>query len=263
MKPKPVVSSGIRRAPGNAPAQSNDSSGSDVDSLFDSPIDSQPQSDDPGNVPEGSHPEPDRSERSEAEPHPGRRTRRGRVEPATPDVFNARFPMTGQLKAKLARLAEIQNVWNFEANLAELVEQAVDIALEKKDPCQRLERRRRRRANQGANSARANDVDSAESAPNASEGSDRYVPAGLRDEVLHRAQYRPEFVSHHGTRCEEHTRLEIDHIEPFAKGGGTTDGNLRCLCRAHNQRHAERSYGIAFMQEKMMASRQNRDRLRA
>ncbi len=258
LKPRPVVSSGIRRAPGNAPAQSNDPSGPEVDPLFDSPIDGQPQSNDPGN-----DAEPDRSEPSEAETHPARRKRRGRVEPATPDVFNARFPMTGQLKAKLARLAEIQNVWNFEANLAELVEQAVDIALEKKDPRQRLERRRKRRAKQEADSARANDVDSAESPPDVSAGSDRYVPTGLRDEVLHRAQYRCEFVSDHGTRCEERTRLEFDHIEPFAKGGGTTVDNLRCLCRAHNQRHAERSYGIAFMQEKIMASQQNRDRLRA
>ncbi len=254
LKPKPVVTSGIRRAPGNAPAQSNDPSGPDVDPLFDSPLDSQP---------EGSHPDPDSSERSKAEPHPGKRKRRGRVEPAKPDVFNARFPMTAQLKAKLARLAEIQNVWNFEANLAELVEQAVDIALEKKDPRQRLERRRKRRAKQETDSARANDVDAAESAPNVSDGSDRYVPAGLRDEVIHRAQYRCEFVSDHGKRCEERTRLEIDHIEPFARGGATTADNLRCLCRVHNLRYAERSYGIAFMQEKIIASQHNRNRLGA
>ncbi len=41
----------------------------------------------------------------------------------------------------------------------ELVEQAVDIALEKKDPRQRFERRRNRRAKQEAGSARATDVD--------------------------------------------------------------------------------------------------------
>ncbi len=102
-----------------------------------------------------------------------------------------------------SRPSQIQNVWNFEANLAELVEQAADIALEKKDPRQRFERRRKRRAKQETNSARANDVDAAESVPNVSDGSDRYVPAGLRDEVLHRAQYRPEFVSHRGTRCSQ------------------------------------------------------------
>ncbi len=138
-----------------------------------------------------------------------------------------------------------------------------DLVLEKKDPRQRFERRRKRRAKQETDSARANDVDSAESAPNVSDGSDRYVPTELRDEVLQRAQDRCEFVSDHGTRCGERTRLEIDHIEPFAKGGATTADNLRCLCRTHNLRHAERSYGIAFMQEKIMASQQNRDRLGA
>ncbi len=137
------------------------------------------------------------------------------------------------------------------------------VKLEKKDPRQRFERRRKRRAKQEVGSARANDVDAPESPTAVPAESDRYVPTGLRDEVLHRAHYRCEFVSHHGTQCEERTRLEIDHIEPFAKGGATTADNLRCLCRAHNQRHAERSYGIAFMQEKIMASQHDRNRLGA
>ncbi len=205
---------------------------------------------------EGSQPEADRSERSDPQPHPGRRKRRGRVEPAKPDLFNARFPMTARLKAKLARLAELQNVWNFETNLAELVEQAVDIALEKKDPRQRFERRRKRRAKQEAGSARSNDVESAESPPDVPTGSDRYVPIGLRDELFHRAQYRPEFLSHHGTRCEERTRLEIDHIEPFAKGGGTTVDNLRCLCRAQPARQ-ETSRGVTLAKRRRQTTRSN------
>jgi hypothetical protein len=79
----------------------------------------------------------------------------------------------------------------------------------------------------------------------------RYIPADIRRAVSQRDQGRCTFVSASGHRCEERTRLELDHIKPLACGGETSVENLRLLCRAHNQHAAERAYGAKFMDERM------------
>jgi hypothetical protein len=58
------------------------------------------------------------------------------------------------------------------------------------------------------------------------------------------------FVSDRGHRCEARTRLEIDHIDPVARGGQSTPSRLRLRCRAHNQFTAERTFGPDFMRHK-------------
>src|SRR5690606_25275949 len=42
-----------------------------------------------------------------------------------------------------------------------------------------------------------------------------------------------------GKRCDSRFKLELDHVEPFSRGGETTQENLRLLCRAHHQRKSE------------------------
>ena len=53
-------------------------------------------------------------------------------------------------------------------------------------------------------------------------------------------------------RCTAKHYLEIDHVLPFAWGGGHDEDNLRLLCRAHNQLMAEDLMGKSFM-ERMRA----------
>ncbi len=65
--------------------------------------------------------------------------RKGRVGPARPQVFNVRFPASAEFKAKIERFAEVIGVFDVAGKLAELLEQAVDLALEKKDPKKKLE----------------------------------------------------------------------------------------------------------------------------
>jgi 5-methylcytosine-specific restriction endonuclease McrA len=84
----------------------------------------------------------------------------------------------------------------------------------------------------------------------------RYVPAEIRRAVWQRDQGQCTFVSAKGRRCEEKTRLEFDHTQPFAKGGSTTAGQLQLKCRAHNQYAAECAYGTEFMRTKREAARQ-------
>jgi 5-methylcytosine-specific restriction endonuclease McrA len=75
----------------------------------------------------------------------------------------------------------------------------------------------------------------------------RHVPAAIRREVWQRDQGRCTFVSESGRRCDVRRFLQFDHIEPVARGGKTTAGNLRLRCRAHNQLEAERAFGAGFM----------------
>ena len=68
----------------------------------------------------------------------------------------------------------------------------------------------------------------------------RYIPVAVRREVWRRDHGCCSYVDPHGgRRCGSRYRLEIDHIVPFALGGGAEPGNLRLHCRAHHRyRHA-------------------------
>ena len=55
------------------------------------------------------------------------------------------------------------------------------------------------------------------------------------------------FESDTGHRCACRRGVELDHVRPVAKGGESTEDNLRLRCRAHNQYTAEREFGAAFM----------------
>jgi 5-methylcytosine-specific restriction endonuclease McrA len=78
----------------------------------------------------------------------------------------------------------------------------------------------------------------------------RYIPAEVRRAVRERDADQCTFVSDDGHRCECRTRLEFDHIVPYAQGGGRTIDNIRLRCRTHNQYEAERMYGVEFMKNK-------------
>lgn len=72
----------------------------------------------------------------------------------------------------------------------------------------------------------------------------RQVPVWVRRKVWRRDGGRCAYVAADGTRCEEKSRLEYDHVIPYAKGGRSDDpGNIRLLCRAHNQMHGWLAFG--------------------
>ncbi len=79
----------------------------------------------------------------------------------------------------------------------------------------------------------------------------RYIPAAVRREVWRRDGGRCSYVDcDSGRRCGSRYRLEIDHIVPFALGGGAVPGNLRIRCNAHHRyRHAQRDAHSARLQE--------------
>jgi 5-methylcytosine-specific restriction endonuclease McrA len=68
--------------------------------------------------------------------------------------------------------------------------------------------------------------------------------------VVKRDGGRCTFVGEDRRRCGRCKLLQFDHVIPVAKGGKTTEENLRLRCRRHNQLEAERVFGEGFMERK-------------
>jgi hypothetical protein len=82
--------------------------------------------------------------------------------------------------------------------------------------------------------------------------SSRRVPNSVKREVYERDGGQCTYVDARERRCTGRGMLEYDHITPFALGGKSTTDNTRLRCRAHNQLHAEQTYGTAFMEQKRL-----------
>jgi hypothetical protein len=77
--------------------------------------------------------------------------------------------------------------------------------------------------------------------------SKRRVTIKARYEVIREANGRCEYVDAvTGKRCDSRVRVEADHIHMRVFGGSNERGNLRCLCRVHNQFMAEKNLGRAW-----------------
>lgn len=85
--------------------------------------------------------------------------------------------------------------------------------------------------------------------------SSRQVPAAVRRVVFVRDGGRCTFVSEKGHRCESQTRLQFDHVIPVAKGGTSTEENVRLLCSTHNQLEARRAFGPDLIERKRAEAR--------
>ena len=84
----------------------------------------------------------------------------------------------------------------------------------------------------------------------------RHIPAAVKRAVYERDGVQCTFVSDKGKRCESRTSLELDHIDPVARGGESTTDNLRVRCRVHNQYEAECTFSPEFMAGKREQARE-------
>ena len=73
----------------------------------------------------------------------------------------------------------------------------------------------------------------------------RAIPASVKREVWRRDQGRCRYVDRtSGRRCGSQHLLQIDHVVPYACGGGAEPNNLRLLCAAHHRyRHVGARFG--------------------
>ena len=126
------------------------------------------------------------------------RVSRSILEPARPDQFNFRFAADRKFKEKFERLAEVLGVENPLQHMAEIMEQAMDIALDKKDVKRKRARRLERKSRSGDNSRQ-------KACPGKISAKSRYIPSHVRERVHARAAYQCEYTSPDGTRCRSRT----------------------------------------------------------
>jgi 5-methylcytosine-specific restriction endonuclease McrA len=113
--------------------------------------------------------------------------------------------------------------------MEEILKEALVVLLDKVDPSRRALRRRKR-----------SPIAVVQSGGNPS----RRIPAAVKAEVWKRDGGRCAYEAPDGRRCESRSFLEYDHILPWALGGQSDCvGNIRLLCRPHNQRLARRQFG--------------------
>ncbi len=75
------------------------------------------------------------------------------------------------------------------------------------------------------------------------------IPAEVRRQVWERDGGRCAWTGPDGRRCGSRWQLEVDHVDPVARGGTSALGALRVLCRMHNLLYAEQVYGREFMRK--------------
>ena len=178
----------------------------------------------------------------EPQPAPTPKTSPPILQPAEPEVFNFRFSANREFKEKFERLAEVVGVENAQQQMAELFEKALDIALDKKDPKRKLERREKR----AKSKSRSNEIPKTEHP-----ATSRYVPSEVTERVFARGEYQCEHRGPTGIRCTSRTGLQIDHVRPFGIYRSHDERYLRLLCPKHNRLAAERVYGAAHIQRKI------------
>ncbi len=77
-----------------------------------------------------------------------------------------------------------------------------------------------------------------------------YIAKSLRQKLRKEAGHCCSFEGPGGVKCASTHDLEIDHIQPLAKGGSNEPSNLRVLCARHNRLMAERHFGREFVNRK-------------
>ena len=114
------------------------------------------------------------------------------LQPARTDEYNFRFSADRAFKDKFERFAEVLGVENAQKNMADILEKALDIALEKKDPKKKLERRKKRE-NSSKTKSRLNEI-----AKNDEPAESRYISSEVSERVHARAHYQCQFCSSDG-----------------------------------------------------------------
>lgn len=173
------------------------------------------------------------------------------VEPCQPGISNLRFAVGDEFMETLKRAAEVGGFGDEIENIELVLGRALETYLDKNDP----ERKQARR-----DKARAKKNEPKTAKAEASPTADRTVSREDRDVVKIRSDHQCEYVSVNGLRCRERSRVQVDHVIPFALGGPNDLGNLQMLCRNHNLLAAERCLGTDFMKRKIEAAQSERRR---
>jgi hypothetical protein len=153
------------------------------------------------------------------------------VRPLAAERYALQVTIAQDTHDKLRRFQDLLGHQVPMSDLAQVLDRALDIAI------QQLERRKfaaTSRPRRGRRPAHA----------------PRTIPAAVKRAVRERDGGRCTFVADSGHRCEARRDLEFDHVLEVARGGDASVANIRLRCRAHNQYTAECTFGAGFMREK-------------
>lgn len=146
------------------------------------------------------------------------------MKPVSEERVVFKFTGSAALRKKLERAQQILRHKYPLGKLEEIIDEALEVLLDKKDPERRIARKKKYGPLQ---KARASSFS-------------RRIPQSIKDQVWLRDQGQCQYVSPEGKRCGERTWLEFDHIQPWSRGGTSDEmQNIRLLCRTHNQWRAE------------------------
>jgi HNH endonuclease len=121
-----------------------------------------------------------------------------------------------------------------EGRLEDVLREALEILIERKDPQARL----------GTKEGETGVLLAPEPRFLSAWRGGRYIPARVKRAVWQRDDGRCTWRFEDGGMCGSRDALEFDHFRPFAKGGRSDDArNVRLLCRMHN-RMAARTEGM-------------------
>jgi hypothetical protein len=191
-------------------------------------------------------------------------TNDGQIIESEPTV-EIKLTFTKSQMEKLDRAVEVLAARGKNPGMNEVLIQAVDDLLWRRDPVLKAERaqkiagRRARVLLQGAALAQAEisnenlDSPSLPAAP-AQAGKRTTIPSSFRHHVWLRDQGQCTWKHPSGERCSERKMLELDHLLMVCRGGENEVNNLTLRCRFHNQIRAETLLGRGFMDQHRAAS---------
>lgn len=159
-----------------------------------------------------------------------------RIRPIAEDLHHVSLMVDADLMNNIEELKALVSHQNPGMSLKRLLELAVQDSLEK------------RRVKKPKLSPPAPEVKKSAAKPIAAKPT-RYIPVQTKRRVWHRDDGQCTYIDKTtGRRCHSRHFLQIDHIEPFALGGGNDEANLRLRCAAHNRFAALEVFGSAKMQ---------------
>jgi hypothetical protein len=170
-------------------------------------------------------------------PPPPPPLRRPAVEPLTADLRRLHVTVSQRVLDKLEAARAALSHARPGASTEEVIEAALDLLLEKRAKRRGLVKNPR---------------------PISRPARPDHVPAHVKRTVWTRDGGRCQWPVDSGGVCGSKLRVELDHVEPKARGGPPTAENLRLLCSFHNRLAAKRAFGDAWIDR--YARRRSRDR---
>lgn len=167
------------------------------------------------------------------------------MSPVSADRVRVGFDAACVVGQLIERVRQILRHKYPDGRLEDLIREALEAYLDRKDPQRRLEMKEAKAA--CVAEAPAPMPEDHQRLPTRflrAWAAGRYIPAKVKSAVWARDDGRCVWRDKEGTLCGSKDWIEYDHLRPFAQGGRSDDPrNIRLLCRTHNQAAAEAVFG--------------------